>query len=475
MNWRHEDFQSTALPTELSRLNHLYLYIYNISLNNLLWQVLNFMFNSNKIVFLKKLANLQFAIGLLITIGFMVAVGTIIEQDQSLNFYKENYPETNPLLGFLSWRIITLLNFDQVYSAWWFIVVLLLFGSSLLACTFTTQLPSVKTFKIWKFINQNSQYKNLKVSSEINLGISNTIAYNCNDNKYHFFRQRKKGYAYSGLLGRVAPIVVHASIIVLLIGSTVGTFLGYTAQEIVPRGEIFHIQNLTKFGNISYVPQTLSCRINNFWITYTKDLKTDQFYSDLSLFDKKGNEVRRKIIFVNEPLAFNDIVLYQTDWDIVGLKLRLDNGKVFQVPLKKITKGSGRFWFGLLNLNDVTATNLTIVVNDLNGKIFLYNSKGVLVQESNVGGFITINENLRIQVSDFITRTGLQIKSDPGINIVYFSFLLLIVSIYVSFFTYSQIWLVELATNIKIGGNSNRSVLFFQEDFRKIIRRSVDS
>mgnify|MGYP007023206225 CR=1 FL=1 len=45
-----------------------------------------------------------------------------------------------------------------------------------------------------------------------------------------------------------------------------------------------YIQNLTKFGNISYVPQTLSCRINNFWITYTKDLKTDQFYSDLSLF-----------------------------------------------------------------------------------------------------------------------------------------------------------------------------------------------
>ena len=83
------------------------------------------------------------------------------------------------------------------------------------------------------------------------------------------------------------------------------------------------------------------------------------------MFDKKGNEVKRKIIFVNEPLAFNDIVLYQTDWDIVGLKLRLDNGKVFQVPLKKITKGSGRFWFGLLNLNDVTATNLTIVVNDL--------------------------------------------------------------------------------------------------------------
>ena len=429
----------------------------------------------NKTKFWKKLANLQLAIGLLITIGFMIAIGTIIEQDQSLNFYKENYPETKPLFGFLSWKLITFLSFDKLYTAWWFVLILLLFGSSLIACTFTTQLPSVKTFKIWRFISKSSQYKNLKVNDNIELSVSNSIAFNCNDSQYHFFRQHKKGYAYSGLLGRIAPIVVHASIIILLIGSTFGSFTGYTAQEIVPRGEIFHIQNLTKFGNITYVPQELYCRINNFWITYTKELKTDQFYSDLSLFDQLGNEVKRKTIFVNEPLIFKDIVLYQTDWDIVGLKLRLGNKKVFQIPLKRITKGSNRFWFGTLNLNDATNTNLTIVINDLKGKVFLYNSNGILVQESTIGGFITTSNGLNIQISDFITSTGLQIKSDPGIGIVYLSFFLLIVSIYVSFFTYSQIWLVELGKNLKIGGNSNRSVLFFQEDFRKIIRRSINT
>jgi|TARA_B100000768_G_scaffold174281_1_gene184384 cytochrome c biogenesis protein len=430
---------------------------------------------SKKTKVFKKLASLQLAIGLLITIGFMIAIGTVIEQDQSLNFYKDSYPETNPMFGFLSWKVITLLSLDRLYTAWWFVIVLLLFGSSLLACTFTTQLPSLKTFKLWKFINKSSQYKNLKVSDDIKLGVFNTIAFNCNDNNYHFFRQHKKGYAYSGLLGRIAPIVVHASIIILLLGSTLGSFAGYTAQEIVPRGEIFHVQNLTTFGNISYIPQTLSCRINNFWITYTKELKTDQFYSDLSLFDDKGNEVKRKIIFVNEPLTFKDLVLYQTDWDIVGLKLRLDENKMFQVPLKKVTKGSNRFWFGSLSLDNVLKTNLTIVANDLSGVIYLYDDKGVLVQESFIGGFIKTDNNLSIQVSDFITSTGLQIKSDPGINTVYLSFFLLIVSIYVSFFTYSQIWLVELAKNIKVGGNSNRSVLFFQEDFRKIVRRSINT
>ena len=210
----------------------------------------NIKINTN---FLKKLANLQLAIGLLIAIGLITSLGTIIEQGQSLNFYKENYPDTKPLFGFLSWKIITFLDLNNLYTAWWFIVVLILFAGSLLACTFTTQLPSLKTFKIWKFINQPSQYKNLKVNNNLQIGVSNAIAFYCNDNRYHFFRQSKKNYAYSGLLGRVAPIIVHASIIILLLGSTFGAFFGYTAQEIVPRGEIFHIQNLTQSHLIAMI------------------------------------------------------------------------------------------------------------------------------------------------------------------------------------------------------------------------------
>ncbi len=427
-----------------------------------------FKFNKNRI--LKKLASLQLAIGLLLTIGLVIAVGTVIEQDQSLTFYKENYSEIKPLFGFLTWRVITFLSLDKLYQAWWFVLLLFLFGSSLLACTFTTQLPSIKTFKLWKFLNKSSQYSNLSVSDSINPELSNTVAYNCNENRYHFFRQNKKGYGYTGLLGRIAPVVVHGSIIILLLGSTIGSFGGYNAQEIVPVGEIFHIQNLTKFGNSSYVPQDISCRINNFWITYTKELKTDQFYSDLSLLNEEGKEIKRKVVFVNEPLIYKDLVLYQTDWDIVGLKLKLEDKKLFQIPLKRINKGGNRFWFGQLNLDQ--GNNLTIVINDLKGKLGLYDSKGVLQQELNIGESIRIGNGLDIKFVDFITSTGLQIKSDPGISVVYFSFLLLMVSIYVSFFTYSQIWFVESRKQLTIGGKSNRAVLFFQQEFRKIIKRS---
>merc|ERR1711966_342107 len=151
---------------------------------------------------LKKFANLQFAIILLFVISVLISIGTVIEQDQSLLFYKENYPETSPLFGFLDWKFILFFNFNQLYTSWWFVGILVLFVSSLLACTFTTQIPSLKKFKLWKFLTKRSQFNNLLVTNFGKVKFSNALVYKCNQKRYHIFRQNKKNYAYSGLLGR---------------------------------------------------------------------------------------------------------------------------------------------------------------------------------------------------------------------------------------------------------------------------------
>jgi cytochrome c biogenesis protein len=46
------------------------------------------------------------------------------------------------------------------------------------------------------------------------------------------------------------------------------------------------------------------------------------------------------------------------------------------------------------------------------------------------------------------------------------------ISIYVSFFNYSQLWFVETNDILNIGGKSNRAILFFQEEFRKILKQT---
>jgi cytochrome c biogenesis protein len=66
----------------------------------------------------KKLANLQLAITLLFTIGLTISVGTIIEQDQNLAFYKENYPLNKPLFGFLNWKFIKIKDSKGYHFNW---------------------------------------------------------------------------------------------------------------------------------------------------------------------------------------------------------------------------------------------------------------------------------------------------------------------------------------------------------------------
>jgi cytochrome c biogenesis protein len=421
---------------------------------------------------IKKLANLQLAIALLLTIGIVVAIGTVIEQDQTLAFYQQNYTETKPILGFLTWKLVIFLSLDHVYTSYWFIILLFLFGASLMSCTLSVQLPVLRRLRIWKF------YKDVKKVNGINntvpINTSNNVVYQLHLSNYNVFRQGKKNYAYSGLLGRFGPIVVHTSIILLLVGSTIGSFGGYMAQEIVPRGEFFHTQNLIKFGSVSNIPQNLSWRVNDFWITYTEDFKTNQFYSDLSLLDNLGNELKRKTIFVNEPFVYKGLTLYQTDWDIVGIKLRRNDGLMSQLSLKKITKAGQKFWFGSINStgSNFNPQQFSILINDLRGNIYIYDGKGTLVQESKLGQPVSLTESEYITFLDFLTSTGLQIKVDPGIRTVFLAFFLLMISTYASFISYAQIWSTETRRNISLAGNSNRAVLFFQTEFRKIIKNA---
>ena len=91
--------------------------------------------------FFKAFADLRFAIIILLIIASFSIIGTIIEQDQSIETYKLNYPLTNKVLGFLSWDIILKFGLDHIYKTWWFLILILVFGISLLTCTFLQQLP----------------------------------------------------------------------------------------------------------------------------------------------------------------------------------------------------------------------------------------------------------------------------------------------------------------------------------------------
>ena len=413
------------------------------------------------------LADLRFAIFILLLISFCSIAGTIIEQDQSIETYKINYPLTNPVFGFLTWDRILQFGLDHVYKTWWFFSLILLFGISLISCTFLQQLPSLKIARRCQFFRTTGQFYRLKFSTILNNFSFNKILLRIKNNKYSIFQQKNIIYCYKGLIGRIAPIIVHFSMILVLLGTIIGSLFGFKAQEIVPKTETFHIQNILNNGQLTVVPKT-SARINDFWITYTKNKTISQFYSDVSILDNQGNETNRKTIAVNYPLISNSVYYYQTDWNLIGLRFQNLKDEIIEYPLINVFSNQSKVWLTWISSNSSLNEGIITIIDNLEGYCSVYNENGQFL--GNIELNETINFKIPLTLLEIISSTGLQIKTDPGIPIIYLGFFFLMLSTLISYITYSQIWIIQKNQQIFIGGNTNRAVFEFELEFFKFIK-----
>nr|YP_010241846.1 Cytochrome c biogenesis protein [Coscinodiscus wailesii]YP_010241898.1 Cytochrome c biogenesis protein [Coscinodiscus wailesii]QTI82761.1 Cytochrome c biogenesis protein [Coscinodiscus wailesii]QTI82813.1 Cytochrome c biogenesis protein [Coscinodiscus wailesii] len=419
--------------------------------------------------FFKAFADLRFAITILLIIASFSIIGTIIEQDQSIETYKLNYPLTNKVLGVLSWDIILKFGLDHIYTTWWFLIFILVFGISLLTCTFLQQLPSLKIARRCQFFRTTAPFSKLKVSKQLENNNLNQLLFRIKENRYSIYQQKNIIYCYKGLIGRIAPLIVHFSMILVLIGSIIGSLAGFKAQEIIPKTEIFHIQNILSNGKLTLIPHT-SARVNDFWITYNKQMTINQFYSDISFLNDSGIEIDRKTIFVNSPAKYNGINYYQTDWNLIGLRIKPQYLPISQYPLINIRNGLDKIWLSWIPIDNMLDDGFTVLINNLQGYCSFYNKFGLFI------GNLELNETIKLNSSftliDVISSTGLQIKTDPGIPIIYTGFGFLMLSTLISYITYSQIWIVQTRKKFFIGGNTTRATFDFELEFFRVTKKS---
>jgi cytochrome c biogenesis protein len=413
------------------------------------------------------LADLRFAITILLIIALCSIIGTFIEQDQSIEIYKINYPVTNPIFGFLSWNIIIKFGFDHVYKTWWFITLLFLFGVSLLTCTFLQQLPALKISQRCQFFRTSQQFQRLKITTELTDIIFPQLIDKIRKTQYSIFQQKNIIYSYKGLIGKIAPIIVHFSMILILIGTVLGSINGFKAQEIIPKTETFHIQNILSNGQFTAIPK-VSTRINDFWITYTKQTTINQFYSDISILNIDGNEICRKTIFVNTPAHYRGINYYQTDWNSIGLRIKNNHSQIFEYPLVNFGNNQTKLWITWIPQNFNFDQGIIVLVDNLQGYCSIYNEFGEFLGNLELNE--TFNGNLPLTLVDILSSTGLQIKTDPGIPIIYTGFFFLMISTLISYITYSQLWIVKQNQKIFIGGSTTRAIFDFELEFLKLIK-----
>jgi len=427
--------------------------------------------------YLKVFTDLKFAIFILALLALVSSLGSFIEQDETLFFYQENYPVTTPIYGFIDWQLITSLGLDHLYSTWWFFMLLLLLAISLISCTITRQFPIFYNAKEYLFKKKKASFLNLNFFVRLKSVPYLKEAILLKIQNLHFYTYQKQNliYGYKGLIGRISPILVHFSLILILTGSSIGAFKNFKAQEILPKGEVFHIQNTLRIGILTDLPR-FNIRVNDFWAEYQNN-RIHQFYSSLSILDNFGNELKQQTISVNNPLRYKDVDFYQSDWNLLGIRIQnLNDQKTYELPLFPL-KENTKSWVTWLPgdfsiLGEFKQTQkmdpLTLIFDQFENIFFVYDSQGNFITSKNVGDFIVPE----VKILEILPSTGLLVKYDPSISIIYLGFGILMITTFLSYLPYTQIWVFNQGKQYLIGSSTNRGKIQLELEFENLIRES---
>lgn len=417
------------------------------------------------------LGSLPLAIALFLFIALCSTLGTVLPQQEGTEFYQQNYPTQGKVLfGFLTWKVILALGLNDVYRTWWFLALLIVFGTSLATCSFLRQIPMLKSARKWRFYDNPKRLKKFALFTEVPAPLEQLIR-ELQQKGFQVQTEGQKIYAHKGLLGRVGPIIVHVSIILILLGGMIGALTGFKTQSMTPDGEQFDFHQLTNPGPWTVAPKW-QVKVNRFWIDYRPDGSIKQFYSDLSVIDTDGKEKARKTISVNNPMTYDGVTLYQASWGVDSVLFRVNDTpwvKIPMRPLEQVINGK-ETWGAIIPLDNKNQAKMVLATNGLQGTVqaILFGAKQPIPISLKPGVPAELTPSLRLEVKGVTGATGIQSKKDPGTVFVYTGFGLLMIGVMMSYLSHSQVWGFAKDGIVYFAGRTNRAQITFEREFMSV-------
>tara|TARA_Y100001978_G_scaffold98012_1_gene87830 strand:+ start:3532 stop:4821 length:1290 start_codon:yes stop_codon:yes gene_type:complete len=411
------------------------------------------------------ISSLKFAISLLLFIAFASGIGTFIPQGLGSKEYLETY-NINPILGLIDGNKILLLELDHVYKSSWFILSLFLLCVSLASSSIRKQIPTLKASLQWLDYDNKDKFNKLQLTNKWEESENSQIINNARN------ILKKKGWniqsnenrlsARKGVFGRLGPILVHTGLILLLIGSAYGNFSRKSLEEFLISDE-----SLDLINDISN--ERFSLKLKDFKIEREDDGIPKQFTSSIEITQNNSNEKMQKTTQVNHPLRYRGVTIYQADWAINNIIIEIDNLQ-YQFNLKPIPEIGNQIWGVLIELGEKIRKNYLLAIDNENGPVKIFDIEDFTEYDLYLDEKNTEINASKIKLVKIVPSSGLIIKSDPSIPIVYFSFFLIICGASLSIIPTKRIWILKdiETSNIYIGGLCNKNLSGFELEFNDL-------
>ncbi|PWB67650.1 MAG: cytochrome c biogenesis protein ResB [Deltaproteobacteria bacterium] len=431
--------------------------------------------------------SLKLAITVLIIMAVASIFGTIIEQNQPIEKYRQVYEDW-------AYHLLDRLNMFDMYHSWWFLLLLVLFTINLACCTLD-RLPRVlkvvrnpKTTldeNLEKTLGQVDRWKKKGSldawADKYAEAMGKTIGkprVTKNGDAVHL-------YAEKGVVSRFGVYVTHTSIIIIFIGAIVGNVLGFKGFVNILEGQSIR-QVSTPRGDRS-IDLDFAVRCNKFTLTYYTDehghqtQQPKEYASDLSVLEN-GREVLRKKIVVNDPLQYKGIWFYQSSYGQAGAAsakvairepggalvtgLSLFAGQPVEIP------GYGRITGTDYQPNYQGLGPALLVTLEKAGQppsqLWLLESRPDFDRQRKDRYYLSFGGLSQA------FYTGLQVAKDPGVNVVWVGCTLMVIGLLIAFFmSHQRLWVrlspsADGRVDVVLAGSASKNRLAFEKKFEKI-------
>ena len=275
--------------------------------------------------FLRFLSSLECGLVLLGSLGTAVIIGTMILQrpmTQEGQIEQVYAPQTV--------RLLNALGLFDVFHTWWFILLLGLLGANITLASLE-RFPQVWRLFVRPHILADEWYvRQLPFRKEIPLGFHSpaealALAKSKLTDLGYPPKSKSLGkgtlYVEKHRLARLAPYVVHASLLIIFAGAIIDGLWGFKGfVNLTPGAQTQSVESMTTAGATHNLGFTLRC--NGVGMERYTDGSPKQYWSQLAV-EENGREVARKTIYVNDPLTYKGVRFFQASYGPTGTPRKL--------------------------------------------------------------------------------------------------------------------------------------------------------
>jgi cytochrome c biogenesis protein len=420
------------------------------------------------------LSDLRLAIGLLVLIALGSGIGTAIPQQESAAFYHERY-DPRPWLGLLGGDGLLRLQLDHVYGSSWFLLLLALLGVALLLCSWRRQWPALQASLRWIDYRQPRQLSKLTVAETLSLADAaaglETLAEALQARGWQVRRQQDRLAARRGVAGRVGPLLVHAGMVVLMVGAAWGALAGVRQEQFLAPGR--ELELLDSRGNTQ-----LTVALDAFRIDRDPAGRPEQFSSRLRLIPPQEPEAAPRApleaeISVNHPLRHRGMTLYQADWALAAIDLQLGRSPVLELPLQTFPQLGEQVWGLVLPTRPDGSDPVLLSLRSEEGPVEVFGADGASLARIVPGGEAVEVKGLPLRVAGVLPASGILLKRDPGVPLVYAGFAIALLGGGLSLVATRQLWAIAEADRLHVAGLCNRNLTAFAAELPQLLERLV--